>query len=545
MHSPQQYSYIYFPELASLQTLKLHHVTLTTFYPVYTDSPQQYSYIYTFLNWQAFKHWNFIMSHLQHFTQCIHIPHSSTHNIYTFLNWQAFKHWNFIMSHLQHFTQCIQIPHSSTHTYIYFPELASLQTLKLYHVTLTTFYPSVYTFPTAVLIHIYFPELASLQTHWNFIMSHLQHFTQCIQIPHSSTHTYILSWTGKPSNTETSSCHTYNIFTQCIQIPHSSTHTYTTFLNWQAFKHWNFIMSHLQHFTQCIQIPHSSTHTYILSWTGKPSNTETSSCHTYNILPSVYTFPTAVLIRYILSWTGKPSNTETSSCHTYNILPSVYRFPTAVLIHIYFPELASLQTLKLYHVTLTTFYPVYTHSPQQYSYIYTFLNWQAFKHWNFIMSHLQHFTQCIQIPPQQYSYLYTFLNWQAFKHWNFIMSHLQHFTQCIQIPHSSTHTYILSWTGKPSNTETSSCHTYNILPSVYTFPTAVLIHIYFPELTSLQTLKLYHVTLTTFYPVYKHSPQQYSYIYTFLNWQAFKHWKFIVSHLQHFTQCIYAFPTPL
>ena len=25
MHSPQQYSYIYFPELASLQTLKPHH----------------------------------------------------------------------------------------------------------------------------------------------------------------------------------------------------------------------------------------------------------------------------------------------------------------------------------------------------------------------------------------------------------------------------------------------------------------------------------------------------------------------------------------
>ena len=34
-------------------------------------------------------------SHLQHFTQCIYIPHSSTHT-YTFLNWQAFQHFNLI-----------------------------------------------------------------------------------------------------------------------------------------------------------------------------------------------------------------------------------------------------------------------------------------------------------------------------------------------------------------------------------------------------------------------------------------------------------------
>ena len=361
-------------------------------------------------------------------------------------------------------------------------------------------------------------------------------------------------------------------FTQCTYSPQQYLYIYT-FLNWQAFKHWNFIMSHL-HLTQCICIPHSSTHTYILSWTGKPSNTETSSCHTYNILPSVH-IPHSSTCTYILSWTGKPSNTETSSCHTY-IWPSVYAFPTAVLIHIYFPELASLQTLKLHHVTLTTFYPVYIfptavlvhiyfpelaslqtlklhhvtlktfdpvyafptavlihiyfpelaslqtlklhhvtltfdpvymHSPQQYSYIYTFLNWQAFKHWNFIMLHLKHLTQCMH-SPEWYSYIFTFLNWQAFKHWNFIMSHLQHFTQCICIPHSSTHTYILSWTGKPSNTGTSSCYTYNILPS-------------------------------------ECIPHSSTCTYTFLNWQAFKHWKFIVSHLQHFTQCIYAFPTLL
>ena len=169
MHSPLQYSYIYFPELASLQTLKLHHVTLTTFDPVYTHFPQQYSYIYTFLNWQAFKHWNFIMLHLQHFTQCMHSPQQYSY-IYTFLNWQAFKHWNFIMLHLQHVTQCTHSP--LQYSYIYFPELASLQTLKLHCVTLTTFYP----------VYMHSPHhcsMASLQNyeHFHTLWINLQNIT--------------------------------------------------------------------------------------------------------------------------------------------------------------------------------------------------------------------------------------------------------------------------------------------------------------------------------------------------------------------------------
>ena len=226
-------------------------------------------------------------------------------------------------------------------------------------------------------------------------------------------------------------------------------------------------MLHLQHFTQCIRIPHSSTHTYILSWTGKPSNTETLSCYTYNILPSVH-IPHSSTHTYILSWTGKPSNTETSSCYTYNILPSVYAFPTAVLIHIYFPELhgkpSNTETLSCY--TLQHFTQC-THSPQQYSYIYTFLNWQAFKHWNFIMLHLQHFTQCICIP---HSSTHTYiLSWTGKpSNTETLSCYTYNILPSVRIPHSSTHTYILSWTGKPSNTETSSCYTYNILPSVYT-----------------------------------------------------------------------------
>ena len=225
------YSYIYFPELASLQTLKFHHVTLTTFDPVYI----------------------------------------------------------FLTAILVH---------------IYFLELASLQTLKFYHVTLTTFDP-VYAFPTAVFIHSWTGKPFK---HWNFIMSHLQHFTQCIRIPHSSTHTYILSWNGKPTNTETSSCYTYNILPS-VRIPHSSTCT-CTFLNWQAFKHLNFIMPHLQHFAQCMY--------------------------------PVYAFPTAVLI-HKHSRTGKPSNTETSLCHTDNILPSVYMHTP------HHCSMASLQNYEHFH----------------------------------------------------------------------------------------------------------------------------------------------------------------------------------------------------
>ena len=158
MHSPQQYSYIYFPELASLQTLKYLISHLQHFTHVYMHSPLQYFYIYfpELASLQTLKN---LISHLQHFTQFIRIPHSSTHT-YTFLNWQAFKHLNLI--------------------------------------TLTTFY-IVYTHSPQQYSYIYFSELASLQT-LKYLISHLQHFTQCICIPHSSTCTY-------------------------------------TFLNWQAFKH--------------------------------------------------------------------------------------------------------------------------------------------------------------------------------------------------------------------------------------------------------------------------------------------------------------------
>ena len=119
--SSQQYFYIYFPELASLQTLKT------------------------------------LISHLQHFTQCICIPHSSTRT-YTFLNWQAFKHLNIIT--LTTFYP-VYTHSPQQYSYIYFPKLASLQTLKCHHTY--NILPSVYMHSPQQYSYIYFPELANLQ----------------------------------------------------------------------------------------------------------------------------------------------------------------------------------------------------------------------------------------------------------------------------------------------------------------------------------------------------------------------------------------------
>ena len=119
---------------------------------------------------------------------------------------------------------------------------------------------------------------------------------------------------------------------------------------------------------------------------------------------------------------------------------------------------------------------MYTHSPQQYSYIY-FPELASLQTLKTLISHLQHFTQCICIPPQQYSYIYfpELASFQTLKHH----------------------------------------HTYNILPSVYTHSPQQYSYIYFPELASFQTLKL--ITLTTFYPVYIHIPHSSTHTYTFLN----------------------------
>ena len=106
--------------------------------------------------------------------------------------------------------------------------------------------------------------------------------------------------------------------------------------------------------------------------------------------------------------------------------------------------------------------------------------------------------------PQQYSYIY-FPELPSLQTLKTLISHLQHFTPVyMHSPTASTHTYFPEL---PSLPTLKPHHTYNILPSVYAFPTAVLIHT-FLNWQAFQHLNL--ITLTTFYPVYTHSPQHYS-----------------------------------
>ena len=131
--------------------------TITTFYPVYTHSPQQYSYMHV-LSWTGKSSNTLTSLHLQHFTQCICIPHSNTHTC-TFLNWQVFKHFNF-STITTFYTQCIYIPHSSTCTCTF---LNWQVFIHFNFITLTTFHPMYMHFPQQYS-YMYFPVLASFQT---------------------------------------------------------------------------------------------------------------------------------------------------------------------------------------------------------------------------------------------------------------------------------------------------------------------------------------------------------------------------------------------